>query len=99
MSYLWELRHLLDKNDFEAANHGATGEAIYNAITQSFQNRNVPLNNVIGFASDGASTMIGQHNSVACLFLIINPGIMILNTSATCYICILAKLAKTAETL
>ncbi|CAH0719096.1 unnamed protein product, partial [Brenthis ino] len=50
-SLLWELRPLFEKNDFDAANQGATGEAIYKSIIRSFQDENVPTENIIGFAS------------------------------------------------
>lgn len=76
-SLLWELRPVFEKDDFDAANQGATGAAIYSAITKSFQDRNVPLSNIIGFASDGASVMMGQYNSVASRFIANNPGITI----------------------
>ncbi|CAH0730525.1 unnamed protein product, partial [Brenthis ino] len=75
---LWELRPLFEKNDFDAANQGATGEAIYKSIIRSFQDENVPTENIIGFASDGASVLMGQHNSVASRFISNNPGIIII---------------------
>ncbi|XP_038221451.1 uncharacterized protein LOC119839286 [Zerene cesonia] len=76
-SLLWELRPLFEKYDFDAANLGATGEAIYDSIVKSFQDRNVPLSNIIGFVSDGASVIMGKHNSVASRFKESNPGIII----------------------
>lgn len=77
-SLLWELRPIFEKDDFDAANQGATGAAIYDSIIKSFQDRNVPISNIIGYASDGASVMMGQNNSVASRFMLSNPGIIIL---------------------
>lgn len=94
-SLLWELRPLFEKDDFDAANQGATGAAIYNSITKSFLDRNVPLNNIIGFASDGASVMMGQHNSVASRFMANNPGITILKCIChSLHLCASEELAK-----
>ena len=42
----------------------ATGETIFEAITGALQKCGLPLANCIGLGCDGASTMVGQFNSV-----------------------------------
>lgn len=47
------------------------GDAVnlYKIIVEAFQKRNVPyIQNMISFAADSASIMMGQHNSIAALF-------------------------------
>eukprot|EP00794_Sanderia_malayensis_P010141 gene10141-biopygen8329 len=43
----------------------ATGEALFDAVKLVLENRNgLSLSNCIGFGSDGASNMVGEHNSL-----------------------------------
>lgn len=42
----------------------ATTEALFNALDQELHSRNIPWSNVIGYASNTASVMVGAHNSV-----------------------------------
>ena len=42
----------------------ATGEALFNAMKTLTDEFELDLSNCIGFASDGASNMVGEHNSV-----------------------------------
>ena len=42
----------------------ATGESMFDAIMQELESRGIPWDNLIGFASDTASVMVGKHNSV-----------------------------------
>ena len=42
----------------------ATGETLFQAIAQVLEARSIPWRNVIGFASDSASVMVGKRNSV-----------------------------------
>lgn len=43
----------------------ARAENLYMTITKFFETKNVPYKqNLVGFASDGASVMVGKHNSV-----------------------------------
>ena len=37
-----------------------TGEDIFNEVMQYFNNKNIPLTNLISIASDGAATMTGR---------------------------------------
>lgn len=56
---------LINVFDEAIGNTGATAENIYKMLTSTFTCHNVPLENIIGFASDGCNTMMGAHNSVA----------------------------------
>ena len=42
----------------------ATGETLFRALDNALQSRAIPWTNVIGFASDSASVMVGKRNSV-----------------------------------
>ena len=42
----------------------ATGETLFQALDSTLQTRAIPWANVIGFASDSASVMVGKRNSV-----------------------------------
>ena len=42
----------------------ATAEVLFNALAQELESRNIPWSNVIGYASDTASIMVGVRNSV-----------------------------------
>ncbi len=42
----------------------ATGESLFNAISTLAGDFGMVLSDCIGFASDGASNMVGEHNSV-----------------------------------
>ena len=41
-----------------------TGEDIINVVMQYFNNNNIPLNNLINIASDGAAAMTGKVKGV-----------------------------------
>lgn len=56
------------------AAEGATAEAMY---IKKFTDRGIPLENIIGFASDGCNVMIGSQNSVASRLRENLPGIFI----------------------
>ena len=42
----------------------ATGENLYNTIVEELEHNSISISNCIGFASDGASAMVGEHNSL-----------------------------------
>ena len=42
----------------------ATAEALFDALSNELESRNLPWSNVIGYASDTCSVMVGAHNSV-----------------------------------
>ena len=68
----------------------ATGENIFNHIKQEIENCNQILENCIGFASDGASNMVGCNNSVWSRMKAISP-------SCVLYKCICHSLALSVQ--
>lgn len=58
-------------------NNGSTGENLYLLISQCITNHNIPFENLIGFAADGASNIMGEHNSVCSNLKALLPGITI----------------------
>ena len=42
----------------------ATGETLFEALADVLQKCDIPWKNVVGFASDSASVMVGRRNSV-----------------------------------
>ena len=69
----------------------ATGETLFNALAGVLETRNIPWKNVIGFASDSASVMVGKRNSVLSRVIIQQPDVF----SMGC-ICHLAALCAAA---
>lgn len=57
---------------------GSSGEALFNKIINCLNSYDIPLNNLIGFAADGASNMMGSFNSVTSRLKQEVPGISIL---------------------
>lgn len=47
-------------------------------IISAFENQNIPVDNIIGFGSDGYNTIMGEHNSVASRFKEQCSGIVIM---------------------
>ncbi|KAB0790621.1 hypothetical protein PPYR_14935 [Photinus pyralis] len=77
-SSFWELIQLFgDSADQGTVDTSVTGERLYNVIVNSFEKHNIPLSNVVGFASDGCNVMMGKNNSVASRFIDNFPGIVI----------------------
>ncbi|KAJ8980514.1 hypothetical protein NQ317_007934 [Molorchus minor] len=57
----------------------AQAEVLFHQIVAFFVEHEIPyIQNLIGFASDGASNMMGRHSSVASRFLAVIPEIFIL---------------------
>lgn len=54
-----------------------TAIKIYTEVINSFKKKSIPLQNIIGFASDGCNTMFGPWNSVASRFKEDFPGVMV----------------------
>ncbi|XP_046975618.1 uncharacterized protein LOC124541725 [Vanessa cardui] len=65
VSKFWELSKIFDKSNPDLANEGATGKNLFNALINSFENQSIPVTNLIGFAADGCSVMMGDKNSVS----------------------------------
>lgn len=70
---LWDFVEIYDDTD-----RRATGEDLYNLIRDSFANAEIPIQNVVGFASDGANNVSGIRNSVASRMQRDLPGIFII---------------------
>lgn len=68
---------MLDLFDVYEGNGDSTGETLYNKLIQSYAAYDIPLHNIIGFAADGASNMMGEHNSVCSRLRTHLPGITI----------------------
>lgn len=56
----------------------STAKNLFNMVISAFENQNIPLDNIIGFGSDGCNTMMGEYNSVASRFKEQCPGIIIM---------------------
>ncbi|GBP33760.1 Target of rapamycin complex subunit lst8 [Eumeta japonica] len=78
VSKFWELSKIFDSSNPDLANEGATGKNLFNALIKSFQDANIPLTNLIGFAADGCSVMMGENNSVSSRLKEHCPGIIII---------------------
>ncbi|XP_045133114.1 uncharacterized protein LOC123517180 [Portunus trituberculatus] len=55
---------MLDIVDVHSDANGSTGQGLFNIIKHCLIHHNIPLDNLTGFASDGASNMMGTFNSV-----------------------------------
>lgn len=75
VSRFWDLVQLFDERTID---HSATAEKIFHKVIESFNKHMIPLQNIIGFGSDGCSTMMGCHNSVSSRFRQYCPGITVL---------------------
>ncbi|CAH0406487.1 unnamed protein product [Chilo suppressalis] len=72
-SVFWELYKIFKEtgtDDVPTAN----AENIYKALMDSFNIRNIPLTNMIGFGSDGCNVMMGDRDSVKTGLLRDLPG-------------------------
>ncbi|KAL0829677.1 hypothetical protein ABMA28_003183 [Loxostege sticticalis] len=80
MTCLWQLEPLHEKTGTgeTSSSRGCTAESLYLTIIETFTQRNVPLENIISFASDGCNVMMGAHNSVASRLRTALPGIQII---------------------
>ena len=69
----------------------ATGESLFNALAGALETRQIQWENLIGFASDSASVMVGKRNSVLSRVLLKQPRVF----SMGC-VCHLAALCAAA---
>lgn len=74
-SKFYELIKIFDKD--MNIEEGATGKNLYEGIIGSLEKREIPLSNVIGFAADGCSVMMGENNSVSSRMRKNLPGITV----------------------
>lgn len=81
----------------------STAKNLFKLIISAFENRNIPLDNIIGFGSDGCNTMMGEYNSVASRFKEQCPGIIVMScichSFAICANEACKKLPRTCEDL
>lgn len=56
---------------------GSTGDSLFNMLLETLNSYNVPLNNLVGFAADGASNIMGDYNSLSSRLRQDFPGITI----------------------
>lgn len=67
-----------------------TAANLDNVVKTFFEENNIPYqNNLIGFAADGAATMMGNNNSAYVLLERDVPELFILSVSATHLLCAL----------
>ena len=73
-----QLLDLLDVNKTSNdASAGSTGENLYRMLMDYFQQHGIPIDNLTGFASDGASNMMGAHNSLTSRLKLVAPNITV----------------------
>lgn len=56
---------------------GSSGQSLFNVVYNSLHNHGIPLSNLVGFAADGASNIMGEHNSLSSRLKQMCPGITI----------------------
>lgn len=71
-SKIWELVQVGSPGNPET-----TAQNLFETVLSTFKAKNVPIENIIGFASDGANVMMGEWNSVASRFKQLCPGITV----------------------
>ena len=57
----------------------ADAETLFAAVESAFMEDAIPFDNLIGFASDGASAMLGRHNSVKTRLLAKQPHLFVIH--------------------
>ncbi|KAF0692298.1 DUF4371 domain-containing protein, partial [Aphis craccivora] len=77
-SQFWDLLPVHDLENPDKVHAGATAENIFSSVIGSFKKYNVNVNNIIGFGSDGCSTMMGKNNSVSTRMNEMFPGVFIM---------------------
>ncbi|CAK1597844.1 unnamed protein product [Parnassius mnemosyne] len=81
----------------------ANAEKLHKHIKNFLSDNNIPMENLIGFAADGANTMMGQHNSLSSRLVAENPHLFVLKCVChsfhlcASYACL--KLSREPETL
>ena len=81
----------------------ATGETLFNALAAVLETHNIPWKNLIGFASDSASVMVGKRNSVLSRVIIQQPEVFsmgcVFHLAALCTTAALKKLPLSIDDL
>lgn len=73
----WNLEQIFHANDPRSTEEGASAKRLFEMLQETFRSRDIPYDNVIGFASDGCNVMMGCKNSVASRMKECYPGIRI----------------------
>lgn len=68
---------LIDIYDGNRESVGSTGENLFNLLLHTFTSNEIPVNNFVGFAADGASNIMGENNSLSSRLKNAMPGITI----------------------
>lgn len=63
-SRLWKLVNVFNGNNPNTAEEGATARCLFKCLIQSFEEDNVPVDQIIGFGRDGCNTIFGVDNGV-----------------------------------
>lgn len=77
-SQFWDLLPVYNLENPDEDHAGATAKNIFSSVIGSFKKYNVNVDNIIGFGSDGCSTMMGKNNSVSTRMNEMFPGIFIM---------------------
>ncbi|XP_064077740.1 uncharacterized protein LOC135195423 [Macrobrachium nipponense] len=59
------LLDLIDVYENHSSNVGSSGESLFEMIMHILNSNNIPLNNLVGLAADGASNIMGAYNSLS----------------------------------
>ncbi|CAG4957687.1 unnamed protein product [Colias eurytheme] len=65
VSKFWHLCQIFEQN---SEVESATAEYLFGLVVKSFEDYEIPLENIIEFVMDGASTMMGKDNSVSPVY-------------------------------
>lgn len=57
---------------------GSTGENLYHILMKCLNDHNIPVDNLVGFAADGANNIMGVRNSLVSRLREVAPGILVL---------------------
>ena len=81
----------------------AIGETLFKALADTFETRQIPWKNLIGFASDSASVMVGKRNSVLSRVISKQPNVFsmgcVCHLAALCAAAALKKLPISIDNL
>jgi hypothetical protein len=77
LTLFWKLIQIFSGDEPDKAHEGATADRLFNEIQSALSSSDIPLKNLVGFASDGCNTMFGRVNSVASKLISANPGIIV----------------------
>lgn len=59
------LLDLLNVYENHSSNVGSSGESLFQLIMNTINSNDIPLNNLVGLAADGASNIMGAYNSLS----------------------------------